>query len=223
MACNLNQPGANNNQMAQPTFQSGTNNLSSEQQNWIFNQFNGTTFQANAMDVQHEPLYDTFTTAAAGTIANQSQFFTSPQGKTINQTNVTTAKRLDAPEAFAVMAIRFFPQPNILLTDLIAIEANFVLEFWIGQKYYNRGPLWHYNAGGGISGVTTQTGTSAYTNGQTGRIHMHELAITIVIDNQASFYGQLSGVSTALTVVGSGGTGATLIMLLDGLHARGVQ
>jgi hypothetical protein len=52
---------------------------------------------------------------------------------------------------------------------------------------------------------------------------MHELAINIVIDNQASFYGQLNGVATALTASGSGGTGATLIMLLDGLHARGVQ
>lgn len=224
MAC---QQKGNYNNMASastaPQFQSGTNSLSSEQQTWIFNQFNGTTFQANAMDVQHEPLYDTFTTSAGDTIANLSQFFTNPAGKTINQTNVTTAKRLDAPEAFAVMSIRFQYQPNILLADLININANFALEFWIGQKYYNRGLLWHYNAGGGPTGLTTVGGTSAYTNGATGRIHMHELAITIVIDNQASFYGQLNGVATALTASGSGGTGATLIMLLDGLHARGVQ
>lgn len=204
-------------------FQSGNNQLTTDQQTWIFNQFNGTTFQANSMDVQHEPLYDTFTTAAAGTIAPPTQFFANPNNKTINQTNVTTAKRLDAPEAFAVMAIRFYTQSNILLADMVSIFANFVLEFWIGQKYYNRGPLWHYNSGGGISGGTTQTGTSFYTNGQTGRIHMHELAITIVIDNQASFYGQLNGVSTNLTAAASGGTGATLVMLLDGLHARGVQ
>lgn len=197
--------------------------LSTDQQGWIFNQFNGTTYQPNAMDVQHEPLYDTFTTAAAGTIANLSQFFTNPAGKTMNQTNVTTAKRLDAPEAFAVMGIRFFVQPNILLADLVAIEANFALEFWIGQKYYNRGLLWHYNAGGGISGASSVAGTSFYTNGATGRIHMHELAINIVIDNQASFFGQLNGVATVLSGTGSGGTGATLVMLLDGLHARGVQ
>lgn len=197
--------------------------LSTDQQTWIYNQFNGTTYQANSMDVQHEPLYDTITTAAAGTIANLTQFFTNPNGKTLNQTNVTTAKKLDAPEAFTVMGIRFFVQPNILLADLITIEANFVLEFWIGQKYYNRGPLWHYNGGGGISGATTVSGTSFYTNGATGRIHMHELAINIVIDNQASFYGQLNGVATVLTAGTSGGTGATLVMLLDGLHARGVQ
>lgn len=203
--------------------QSNMATMSSDQQTWIFNQFNGTTFQPNSMDVQHEPLYDTFSTAAAGTIANLSQFFTNPAGKTINQTNVTTAKRLDAPEAFAVMSIRFQVQPNILLADFVNINANFALEFWIGQKYYNRGLLWHYNAGGGITGLSTATATSAYTNGATGRIHMHELAITIVIDNQASFYGQLNGVATTLTAAASGGTGATLIMLLDGLHARGVQ
>ena len=197
--------------------------LSSDQQTWIYNQFNGTTFQANSMDVQHEPLYDTFTTAAGGTIANLSQFFTNPAGKTINQTNVTTAKRLDAPEAFAVMGIRFFYQPNILLADAVAIQAGFALEFWIGQTYYNRAPLWHYNSGGGLTGFSTVSAASAITNGATGRIHMHELAINIVIDNQASFYGQLNGVATALTASGSGGTGATLIMLLDGLHARGVQ
>jgi fluoride ion exporter CrcB/FEX len=197
--------------------------LSSGQQQFIFDQFNGTTYQPNAMDVQHEPLYDTYTAAAAATIPNNTQFFTTPSGKTINQTNVTTPKKLDAPEAFAVMGIRFKPLENILLADFVNLMSSFVLEFWIGQKYYNRGPLWHYNAGGGISGFTTQSSTSAYTNGLTGRIHMNELAINIVVDNQASFYGNLNGVPVVLTASGSGGTGATLQMLLDGLHARGVQ
>ena len=63
----------------------------------------------------------------------------------------------------------------------------------------------------------------AYTNGWPGKAERHMLAINIVIDNQASFFGQLVGTQTALTATGSGGTGATLIMLLDGLHARGVQ
>lgn len=200
--------------------------MSSDQQSWIFNQFNGTTFQPNAMDVQHEPLYDTSATSAGGTVANLTQFFTNPAGKTLAQTNVTTAKRLDAPEAFAAMGIRFYVHPTILLADLTNIfgpVTGFALEFWIGQKYYNRGPLWHYNQGGGISGFSDVAGTSAYTNGATGRIHMHELAINIVIDNQASFYGQLNGSPVVLTASGSGGTGATLMMLLDGLHARGVQ
>jgi hypothetical protein len=197
--------------------------LSTDQQNWIMNQFNGTTYQPNAMDVQHEPLYDTLITAAGANIVNLSQFFTSPAGKTLAQTNVTTAKKLDAPEAFSVMGINFRWLENILLADLINILNNFALEFWIGQKYYNRAPLWFYASGGGIAGLSNVSSTSAYTNGLPGKYHRHELAINIVIDNQASFFGQLVGTQTALTVTGSGGTGATLIMLLDGLHARGVQ
>src|ERR1700678_245897 len=197
--------------------------LSSDQQTFIFNQFNRTTYQPNAKDVQHEPLYDTFSTAAGTTIPNNTQFFTTPSGKTINQTNVTTPKKLDAPEAFAVMGIRFHPLENILLADFVNLMNSFVLEFWIGQKYYNRGPLWHYNSGGGISGFSTGSAGPAYTNGLTGARPMKELAINIVIDNQASFYGNLNGVSVVLTAAGSGGTGATLEMLLDGLHARGVQ
>lgn len=205
------------------TFMSGGNALSSDQQAWIYGQFNGTTFQPNAMDVQHEPLYDTVTTAVGVTIANLTQFFTNPGTKTLNQTNVTTAKRLDAPEAFAVMAIKFRWLESALLADVINILNNFALEFWIGQKYYNRAPLWFYNSGGGVFGLTTISATSAYTNGVPGRNAAHELAINIVIDNQASFYGQLVGVATAMTAAASGGTGTTLQMLLDGLHARGVQ
>ena len=201
-------------------------NLTTDQQNWIFNQFNGTTYQPNAMDVQHEPLYDENTFAAGATIANQSQFFTSPSGKTLAQTNVTTAKKLDAPEAFTVMGIAMFVRPNILLADFVTITdgaTGFCLEFWIGQKYYNRAPLWFYNPGGGITGLATTSGTSAYTNGWAAKGERHLLAINIVIDNQASFYGQLTGTAVALTASGSGGTGAGLMMLLDGLHARGVQ
>lgn len=197
--------------------------LSSDQQSWIFNQFNGTTYQANSMDVQHEPLYDEITTAQAASLANLSQFFTSPANKTLNQTNVTTAKKLDAPEAFAVMGIKMYPNPSILLVDWTNILANFVAEFWIGQKYYNRAPLWFFNSGGGVGGYTTQGSTSFYTNGTPGRNAGHELAINIVIDNQASFFGQLVGVATTMTATASGGVGSVLYMLLDGLHARGVQ
>jgi hypothetical protein len=197
--------------------------FSPDQQTWIMAQFNGTTYQPNAMDVQHEPLYDTLITAAGANIVNLSQFFTSPAGKTLAQTNVTTAKKLDAPEAFTVMGINFRWLENILLADLINILNNFALEFWIGQKYYNRAPLWFYASGGGIAGLSNVSSTSAYTNGWPGKAERHMLAINIVIDNQASFFGQLVGTQTALTATGSGGTGATLIMLLDGLHARGVQ
>jgi len=203
-----------------------TSAMSSEQQSWIYAQFNGTTYQANAMDVQHEPLYDEVVTAAAATIANLTQFFTAPAGKTLAQTNVTTAKRLDAPEAFTVMGIRFKVSEDILLGDLITMfdgATGFCLEFWIGQKPYNRAPLWFYNSGGGIDGFSNISTQSAFNNGRPGRPDSHVLAINIVIDNQASFFAQLVGTPVVLAAASAGGTGAQLMVLLDGLHARGVQ
>lgn len=192
----------------------------------IFAAFTGVTYQPNAMDVQHEPLYDLLTLAAGTNVlsANQSQaFFANPAGKTINQTNVQKPKQLDAPEAFALMAIQFHVDENILLADFLAIQDNFCLEFWIGQKSYNRGPLWYYTAGGGITGYFTTGSTSVLGNGTPGANAANPREINIVIDNQASFYGILDGVQTALTASGSGGTGLKAMMLLDGFHARGVQ
>lgn len=197
---------------------------------WITGQFSGSTYMPNNMDVQHEPLYDTLWNpstgapyAAGATIPNLSQFFTAPTSKTLAQTNVTTAKRLDAPEAFAVMGIRFRWAENILLADALLFLNEFCLEFWIGQKSYNRAPLWFYCSGGGIAGFTAVSTVSANTNGLPGRNAMHALQINIVIDNQASFFGQLDGSSITLTSSSNGGTGANVMMLLDGLHARGVQ
>jgi hypothetical protein len=192
----------------------------------ITDQFQGTTYQPNSMDVQHEPLYDELIYAAGAAIPNLAQFFTSPAGKTLAQTNVQTAKKLDAPEAFAVKGIRFKIRENILLADAISLfdgNTGFCLEFWIGSKSYNRGPLWYYNAGGGVT-ATGGTVQSSINNGRTGEPDAHVLAINIVIDNQASFFGQLDGSSSfTLTTTSNGGTGAGLMMLLDGLHARGVQ
>ena len=198
--------------------------------NWIQNQFSGTTYQPNAMDVQHEPLYDRSwnpTTnapwAAGAVITNLTQFFTTGNqtGKTLADTNVQTAKRLDAPQAFAVMGIGLWFGADILLADLNTIIKSFALEFWIGEKSYNRAPLIFYNAGGGVYGFSSSS--TALVNGQPGKDHRHELGINIVIDNQASFYCQLVGTSVTLTSTTNGGTGCNMQVILDGLHARGVQ
>lgn len=199
-----------------------------QQRAYIQGQFNGVTYMPNNMDVQHEPLYDTITFAAEATIPNNSQFFTNPTGKTLAQTNVQEARKLQAPEAFAVKGILFRVVENILLSDFVALmnpQTGYALEFWIGQKSYNRAPLWFYNNGGGVSGFTSQTDQSAFTNGRTGKDDRHVLAINIIIDNQASFYGNMVAAATALTLAAAadGGTGATLQMVLDGFHARGVQ
>lgn len=200
--------------------------------NWMQQQFQGVTYQPNAMDVQHEPLYDRSWNsatnapwAAASVITNATQFFStgSQTGKTLADTNVTSANRLQAPEAFAVMGIGWWPSSDTLLADLNQMLKNFVLEFWIGQKSYNRAPLWFYAPGGGVTGFSVVSSAAAFTNGQPGKSNRHELGVNIVIDNQANFYGQLIGSSVTLTAAGSGGTGMNMMMVFDGLHARGVQ
>jgi hypothetical protein len=189
----------------------------------IMSAFNSATYIDDKLDVQHEPLYDTLSFAAGATITtNTARFFSnvgSGSGKTLSQTNLTRNNQLPAPEAFSIFSIRFAWAANILQADLISILNGFALEFVIGKKPYNTGPLWHYNAGGGIFG----TGTSISVNGNPGRDSMHSLAIPIVIENGADFEASLQGNNFTLAAAAVGGTGATLILLFDGLHARGVQ
>lgn len=198
------------------------------QQAYILNEFNGQTYEPNRMDVQDTPLYDTVTIAAGTSMTTaNSQLFVNVQNKNIAQTNVQTSKKLDAPEAFTVKSYRFFWQPNVLLADLYTVligSGGAVLEFIIGNKVYQRGPLWLYAPGGGIFPFFTTTSTAILNNGMPGRSEMNRIAINVVIDNQASFFAQLNTPSgVAFTAAASGGTGFQYQLVLSGLYARGVQ
>jgi hypothetical protein len=106
------------------------------------------------------------------------------------------------------------------LLDIYNILNGFCFEFYLGQKPYQRGPIWYFNAGGGIWAALTNSTTSVLNNGAPGRSDMHKLAISIVIENQMTFYAQLNGTTYTLN---ANGTGLNLVALLDGLYARGVQ
>ena len=197
------------------------------QQQMIVDSFQSDTYVQDRMDVQHEPLWDTVTFAAAGTITETgSSFFTNvgpASGKTLAGTNLTQQSELPAPQAFSILGFRFRLGEDILLADMVAILNGFAVQFRLGEKDYNTGPPWFYNVGGGIDGHTTRTDNSFLTNGVPGRDSMHKLAIPIVIENQMTFSGRLRGNNLVLTAAAAGGTGATTQLLLDGLHARGVQ
>lgn len=199
----------------------------SPQQQMIVEAFNSEVYVANKMDVQHTPIYDTVTYAAAAAINDiNSAFFTNvgpASGKTLAGTNMRQGNRLPAPEAFSIFGFRFRWSENILLADLLSILNGFALEFSLGQKVYNRAPLWYYAAGGGIDGFSTRTDASVYTNGLPSRESMHKLAIPIVIENQMEFSARLVGNAFTLAAAGAGGTGAIIQLVLDGLYARGVQ
>ena len=198
----------------------------------IVDAFNSEVYVSNRMDVQHTPLYDTVTLTTGGTTnvvsVLASALFTNvgpASGKTLALTNLTQSQKLAAPEAFSIFGFRFRYSENVSLLDIWNILNGFCLEFYLGQKAYQRGPLWYYNAGGGISGTSTQTyaATGAGTilnNGMPGRSEMHKLAISIVIENQMTFFAQLQGANYTLN---AGGNGFIFQLLLDGLYARGVQ
>jgi hypothetical protein len=194
--------------------------------------FNSQTYIQDKMDVQDTPLYDEVTLAAGATVNNlTANFFTqvgpgaTPQ-KSIGQTNMQTPGELRAPEAFSVFGFLFRVGENILYADFIMLLSTFVFEFYMGTKPYQRAPLWLLNPGGGIygnPGLATAATPSLLTNGYPSREGAHRLAIPVVIENKMSFYGQLNGTQTALTITGSGGTGAFLQIVLRGFYARGVQ
>lgn len=194
------------------------------QQQMILDSFNSEVYVSNRMDVQHTPLYDTVTIAAGSALSIlTSAFFTNvgaSSGKTLALTNLTQSQKLAAPEAFSIYGVRFRYSENISLLDIYNIINGFCFEFFLGQKPYQRGPIWYFNAGGGIWAVTTAATTSILNNGTPGRNAMHKLAINVVIENQMTFYGQLNGNTYTLN---AGGTGITMVILLDGLYARGVQ
>lgn len=203
------------------------------QQAMIVDAFNSQVYVSNTMDVQHTPLYDTVTIAAGNPLSVlTSALFTNvgpASGKTLALTNLTQSQKLAAPEAFSVFGFRFRYSENISLLDLYNILNGFCFEFFLGQKCYQRGPIWYYNAGGGVFGTNNQSFLSGTANANTGTIlnnglpgrdSMHKLAISVVIENQMTFVGQLNGNNYT---VNSGGNGFTFQMCLDGLYARGVQ
>ena len=206
-------------------------NTLTPQQLMVLDAFQSQVYVQGQVDVQHEPLYDTITLAAGAQVTELSTaFFTNvgpASGKTLAQTNLTQARRLLAPEAFSIFAIRLAWEENIVLADILAILWGFAFRFFLGRKDYNTGPLWHYNAGGGLNAATIAAvpAVALYTNGVTSREAMHKLAIPLVIENQGEFFANLVG--TAYTLVAAGGqtlgTGLALMCLLDGLHARGIQ
>jgi hypothetical protein len=199
----------------------------------ILEAFQSDIYVEGKVDVQNEPLYDTIAVAAAATLnENSSALFTNvgpASGKTLGQTNLSQSRRLPAPEAFSVLGIRLYWNEDAAIADLLAIAGNagtaFAFEFYLGQKCYNRGPLWYYAAGGGIQPHVVSVNSAAaadvtlFTNGVPDRNAMHKLAIPLVIENQGEFYARLTGNAYVIT----GTSGFQLTCLLDGLHARGVQ
>lgn len=209
---------------AQANLNSATAAISAQQQ-FIVNSFRGQILISNQLDVQDTPLYDTITYTAGATITTaNSTFFQNVEansGKTPTQTNMDTNGRLDAPEAFSVFGIRLGWSEDILRADLQTLLNTWAFQFQMLKKYYSQANIRHYSAGWGITGYTTRTAESFYTNGMPGRGSMNLLSVKLVIANQQTFQAQLIG--AANQVLSVSGNGLILICELVGLYARGVQ
>lgn len=190
----------------------------------VFNAFNDSSYVRDQMDVQQTPLYDSFiiNAGSALTVSSSALFTNVGAGanKTINQTNLTRANELIAPEAFAIKQFRLRWSENILRVDITNLLNGFDFEFYIGKKPYMQLPIWMCPAGGGIFGFSDLTGESMYTNGWPSNQSARTIALPLVISSKASFNAQLNGPSYTLN---AGGTGINFYCILEGFYARGVQ
>ena len=195
------------------------------QQSFIIESFRGQIYISDELDVQDTPVYDTLTYAAGSTINTpNSALFSNVEansGKTYAQTNMLENRRLAAPEAFSVFGVRVGFSENVLYADVIAWYNGWAYEFWLGQKNYQRANVRHFSSGWGLYGFFTTTATSFFTNGTPSRGSMDLVMVKLVIANQMTFYGQLTG--SASQTLSSSGTGMIILNELVGLYARGVQ
>jgi hypothetical protein len=196
----------------------------------IADSFAPTINVSNLIDVQHTPVYDTVTIAQNGTIdENASLFFTNVGGgasptKTLAQTNMTMSQVLPAPEVFSIRALRLRVAETIYRPDFDTILNQFCLEFWMGTKCYQRGPLWYFPTAGGLTGFSTNfVGDTAYTNGLASYESLRPLEIPLVIESMSQFYARFVGTAYTMTATASGGVGGTFVLLLDGFYGRRVQ
>lgn len=212
------------NGMSPEQMQQAANQAASAQVQFIVDSFRGTLYVLDQLDVQDTPIYDTITYAAGASVTQQNaQFFVNvgnASGKTFAQTNMSDPGKLTAPEAFSIFGNSLYWDGEILRDDLNSLLQSFAYELFLLKKYYQRAPIWHFTAGAGIDGYTTNTGESFYTNGSPNRDSMHKLAIPIIISNQLSFFGDLSGNSVTLS---ASGAGLILVSRLVGLYARAIQ
>lgn len=197
----------------------------------VFNAFNDSAYVRDQMDVQQTPIYDQFNIAAGSALTQTtSAFFVNvgaASNKNIAQTNLTRPTELISPEAFSIKQFRLRWSEDILRADLTSIlgtgSTGFIFEFFIGKKPYMQLPIWMLPAGGGIAGFSDRTTESVYTNGWPSSSAARTIALPLVISSKAAFQGDLNGNSYTLTAGGSGGTGITMMCVLEGFYARGVQ
>jgi len=196
----------------------------------------------------HEALFDKVNFAAAATLSQRIQFFTTAQGegtsptvgsgtKTVADTNLDRSRELPSRyNRFDLRAIRLVVSGNTgvpVPADVYSLFKNFVLQLIIDGTLYTNGPLEMFPAGGGMSGIGQLTtaglgitdSTFGVNNGWPSNEAIFKLAEPIIIPQGSTFELDLVGNTSIALVAGTGtptslGRGLLLTSILEGLADR---
>lgn len=172
------------------------------------------------LEAIHQPLYDRATITAAGNLS----FFQNPAGRSLLETNVTTAGQLSWPKRFSIKAVRQVPAAVTLFADLQSYVDNTFLTIVVGEKSYLTLPAIVITAGCGIeiqqqeADTTAAADISYATLGRPNQQNIYSLIHSIFIPPVQNFNVSLN--------VGAGvsiGTAFTLHMFLEGELLREIQ
>lgn len=192
---------------------------------------------AGVEDVVNQPLYDSFTVAAATQFPNVTTLFQTPIGgaKTLAQTNMTKNGVLEAPQRAFVQAYRIYVQNDANPTDLINFLTKTSVTLTIGKKPYFEGPAFLLSAGGGaVSYGVAQLGTAPAgsspvgltSNGHPDQRSIFSLTQPYMIE-QGEGFSVTSRAETGFSTVAAAslpaGTGLNIYFILDTELYRGVQ
>lgn len=184
-----------------------------------------------------QPLYSTVTVAANTAFPQLSTFFQAvigAAGVTQQQTNMTQAGILPAPQKFSVRALRLAVRNDANQTDLINLLYQTWLRLYVSEKPYFLGPAFLLTAGGGAVGYaalldTAGQGTNVFnitSNGLQDQRNIFALSRPIEVEQNEQFRLELNlGVAFNTVAAGSvpAGTGLTIVSILDGELSRGVS
>lgn len=216
------------------------------------------TLIANMTDRTPWQWYDTLKLAPGATVVNSYTLFQQQKGqsdqyngnatKTFVETNMLTGGQFSPPYDLLLKRILIKFNDDARLYDIVQICKLSYFELVIGEKVFYRGSLELHPAGIGLTGVSTQTTESVWTNGVPNpyatrsfgdfaryippdfnfafNIYFPETltaAQNAVLTAQQTTAGQsLSALPTLLTTA-QGGNGIWITIYLDGLTDRPVQ
>jgi hypothetical protein len=150
--------------------------------------------------------------------------------KTKLQTNMVRGNQFGPPRCLLLFAIGFQFSSDFLKADIDKIMNSCYIEFKIDEKVFHEGWLADFPAGGGLSGVSVNSGESAWVNGLPSprfQRRYADWAKYIAPEQQFSLVLNFGGGGIAAPTLGTGSTSinypGNLRVVLDGLTDRSVQ